>query len=90
MLPKIKGELLSQASEIWEWQQLKLAKFAKNRVSFTLYLPPQYEMIGPGSGMSGSSSAHLALAPRNYEMPTRPNVAYAAGVTPNVYEDYNI
>ena len=47
-------------------------------------------MIGPGSGMSGSSSAHLPLAPRNYEMPTRPNVAYAAGVTPNVYEDYSI
>ena len=47
-------------------------------------------MIGPGSGMSGSSSAHLALAPRNYEMPTRPNVAYAARVTSNVYEDLDI
>ena len=49
-----------------------------------LYLPPQYETVGPGSGIS--SSVSMALAPRNYEMPTQPNLAYGAGVTPNVYE----
>ena len=42
-------------------------------------------MIGQGSGTSGpkTSSANTSLAPRNYEMPVQPNLAYAAGVTPN-------
>ena len=53
-------------------------------MSYTIYSPPQYETIGPGSGIS--STVPLGLAPRNYEMPTQPNLAYGAGVTPNVYE----
>ena len=49
-------------------------------------------MIGQGSGTPGpkTSSANTSLAPRNYEMPTQPNMAYAARVTSNVYEDLDI
>lgn len=64
--------------------KFKLEIFPENWMSCTIYSPPQYETIGPESGIS--STVPLALAPRNYEMPTQPNLAYGAGVTPNVYE----